>query len=138
MKFFSFTKKKEPNDIYYDYTFDLKCPIELSEEEEVGLLDLTGRIQSKDERKKTPLYLCCDICEESNVSDTVMPIVRQIFRTQGGTISNNMNHVMWIKLTRHSISQIRLYIADVSGNLQPLANCQLNGTLGFKNEKTYN
>ena len=132
MKFCFSTKKKEPNDFFFYYTIDLKCPLELLEEVEVGLVDLTGRIQSRDERKKTPLYLCCDICEESNVSDTAMPIIRQIFRTQGGTISNVMNHVMWIKLTRHSISQIRLYIADVSGNLQPLANCQLNGTLGFK------
>ena len=112
----------------------MNCPLELSENE-VGLLDLTGRIQSRDEKKKS-LYLCCDICEESNVSDTVMPIIRQIFCSQGGTVSNNLNHVMWIKLTRYSISKIRLYIADVSGNLQPLANCNLNGTLGFKNEET--
>ena len=66
-----------------------------------------------------------------------MPIIRQIYRTQGGTISNNINHIMWIKLTRHSISKIRLYIADVSGNLQPLANCNLSSALGFKNEETY-
>ena len=57
--------------------------------------------------------------------------LRQIFRTQGGTISNNMNKVMWIKLTRYSITKIRLYVADVAGNLQPLANCTLNGTLSF-------
>ena len=136
MKIFFFTRKKELNDIYFDYTFDLNCPLELSENV-VGLLDLTGCIQSRDEQRKSPLYLCCDICEESNVSNTVMSIIRQIYRTQGGTISNNINHIMWIKLTRHSISKIRLYIADVSGNLQPLANCNLSGAQGFKNEETY-
>ena len=133
MKFFLFSKQKQPNDIYFDYTFDLNCPLELSENV-VGLINLTGHVQSRDERRKSPLYLCCDICEESNVSNTVMPIIRQIFRSQGGTISNNINHVMWIKITRNSVSKIRLYIADVTGNLQPLANCHLNGTLGFKNE----
>ena len=134
MKIFFLQENTEHNDIYFDYTFDLNCPLELSENV-VGLLDLTGCIQSRDERRKSPLYLCCDICEESNVSNTVMPIIQQIYRTQGGTISNNINHI--IKLTRHSISKIRLYIVDVSGNLQPLANCNLSSALGFKNEETY-
>ena len=48
MKIFFFTRKKEPNDIYFDYTFDLNCRLELSENV-VGLLDLTGCIQSRDE-----------------------------------------------------------------------------------------
>ena len=78
MKIFLFTKQKEPNDIFFDYTFELNCPLEINDCE-VGLLDLTGRIQSRDERKKTPLYLCCDICEESNVSNTIMPVLKTNF-----------------------------------------------------------
>ena len=135
MKTFYFSKQKKPSETYFDYTIDLKCPLDLLNYE-VGLIDLTGRVQAKDKKKKTPLYLCCDICEESNVLNSSMPVIRQILRGQGGNITNNMNNVVWLKMTRNSIYKIRLYIADVYGNLQSLSNCLLNGTLAFKHEET--
>ena len=137
MKTIYFSKQKKGNEIYFDHTIELNCPLELYDHE-VGLIDLTGRVQAKDEKRKTPLYLCCDICEESNVMNSSMPVIRQIMRGQAGNITNNMNNVIWMKMTRHSMHNIRIYIADVDGNLQSLANCLLNGTLGFKHAQTNN
>ena len=137
MKTIYFSKQKKTNENYLDHTIELNCPLELCNHE-IGLIDLTGRVQSKDEKKKTPLYLCCDICEESNVMNSSMPVIRQIMRGQAGNITNNMTNIIWLKVTRNFISKIRLYIADVDGNLQSLSNCLLNGTLGFKHEETHN
>ena len=41
MKTFYFSKKKKPSETYFDYTIDLKCPLDLLNHE-VGLIDLTG------------------------------------------------------------------------------------------------
>ena len=139
MKSVFFSKQKEVNEIFFDITINLKCPLLEASQYCVALSEITGRIQSKDERKKTPLYLCCDICEDSNVMDVKMPVLRQIIRSQGGNITNTLNSKFWMNIVRDEITQIRLYISDIYGELQPLSNCLLNGTLLFtKNEETYN
>ena len=126
-----FSKQKLPEEDFFDITLELNCPLEVRNKF-VGLVELQGRIQSKDEKKKTPLYLCCDTCEDSNVFKVKMPVIRQVIRSQGGNITNTLTNVIWIKVNRETIKRIRLYIADINGELQPLSNCLLNGTLVFK------
>ena len=69
--------------------------------------------------------------------NTKMPVLRQIIRAQGGNISNPVQNLIWCNIVREHISSIRLYISDVEGELQPLSNYLLNGTLIFSNEETY-
>lgn len=137
MKSIFFSKQKLPEENFFDITIELNCPLEIPDHL-IALAELTGRVQSKDERKKTPLYLCCDVCEESNVQKIRMPVIRQIIRSQGGNITNSLNNLIWLKVNRTDLKRIRLYIADINGGLQSLSNCLLNGTLIFKHEETYN
>ena len=136
MKSVFFSKQKSDDDLFFDITINLNCPLNVPNHC-LALGELSGRIQSKNERRRTPLYLCCDLCEDSNVMNAKMPVLRQVIRSQGGNISNPVQNLIWCKLVRDHITTIRLYISDVDGELQPLSNCLLNGTLIFKNEKTY-
>ena len=131
MKSILFSKQKEQGESTFDLTLELNCPIDVTDHI-LGLFELTGRIQAKDEKKKTPLYLCCDLCEESNVQNVKMPVIRQIFRSQGGNINNVLYNIIWYKINRNHVKRIRLYIADINGDIQALSNCLLNGTLVFK------
>ena len=132
MKLVLFSKQKPQQEIFFDHTLDFTCPLDITNHV-IGLGELTGRVQAKDERRKTPLYLCCDVCEDSNTANVKMPVLRQIMRSQGGNISSSINNIFWIEVTRNNIKSLRIYIADVDGQLQPLSNCSLNGTLIFKN-----
>ena len=135
MKSVYFSKQIVLEDKYFYITLELNCYIEVYNHV-IGLGELTGQVQSKNERKKTPLYLCCDVCDESNVQDMKMPVLRQIIRSQGGNITSTLNNMIWLKVNRSTVKRIRLYIADINGELQSLSNCLLNGTLLFKNEET--
>ena len=135
MKSVFFSKQKPDDELFFDITINLNCPIEVPNNS-LALGELNGRIQSKNERRRTPLYLCCDLCEDSNVMNTKMPVLRQIIRAQGGNISNPVQNLIWCNIVRDHITSIRLYISDV-GELEPLSNCLLNGTLIFSNEESY-
>ena len=137
MKSVFFSKQKTDEEDFFDITLNLNCPINVTGHI-LALAELNGRVQAKAERRRTPLYLCCDLCEDSNVMNVKMPVLRQIIRSQGGNISNPVNVLIWNKIVRDRIQSIRLYISDINGELQPLSNCLLNGTLIFRNEKTYN
>ena len=113
-----------------DVNTTLAVPID-GEKHGYGLFELSGIIVAADGRKKTPLYLCCDVVEDSNVQGRKMPVLRQLLRNQGGLITNNLNHILWLSLNRPTITNIRLYIADIDGNLAPLTSCRLNCALLF-------
>ena len=55
-----------------DDTVELATPLEV-EGHGVGVIEVNGRVQNG---LKDSLYLCCDICEESYVNSTEMPILR--------------------------------------------------------------
>ena len=135
MKSIFFSKQKNDNETFFDITLNLNCLLNVAGHC-LALAELSGRIQSKNERRRTPLYLCCDVCEDSNVMNVKMPVLRQIIRAQGGNISNPVNNLIWFKIIREEIRSIQLYISDVEGELQPLSNCLLNGTLIFSHEET--
>ena len=57
-----------------DDTVELATPLEV-EGYGVCVIEMNGRVQNG---FKDSLYLCCDICEESYVNNTKMPILRRI------------------------------------------------------------
>lgn len=94
-----------------------------------GVLELTGKVLSG---FKEPLYLCCDICEESLVGDKRMPVLRFLNRNlKNGNVNNSIDHVIWLHVMRPSISSIRLYIADENGQVVTVEKNSLHCTLLF-------
>ena len=92
-----------------------------------GVIELSGRLESP----KEDIFLCCDICEESFSGETMMPILRNIKRKPNGFITNEINHVIWLRVMRPHISNIRLYIANKSGDIITLPKNYLTCTLLF-------
>ena len=57
------------------------------------------------------------MCEQSFIDGTKMPILRMLDRYSNGEIKNQINHVIWLKVMRPTISSVRLYIADRNGKI---------------------
>ena len=55
MKLVLFSKQKLQQETFFDVTLDFTCPVDITNNV-IGLGELTGRVQAKDERRKTPLY----------------------------------------------------------------------------------
>lgn len=113
-----------------DINTTLAVPID-GEKHGCGLFELSGTVVTTDGMKRTPIYLCCDVVEDSNVQGRKMPVLRQLLRNPNGIITNNLNHILWLSLNRPTITNIRLYIADIDGNLASLSSCRLNCALLF-------
>ena len=77
------------------------------------------------------LYLCCNIINESYVDEIKLPVLRSIKRTSSGYIQNEVSRVIWLKLNREFIPEIRLYITNNKGQIVSLPENKLNCTLLF-------
>lgn len=124
--YFNFNVDSEQN---YDKTFYL--PEVISTENYVcGIKHLSGKITSS-VKKTERLFLCSDICQESFVNSTKIPVICEIIRNIKGNITNNIENVTWLKILRPNISTVRLYICDEKGKPLSLTNPILRGTLLF-------
>ena len=122
---------KENGKDVLDQTTTLAVPIKGSGYG-LGLFEVTGRLVSSDVKMKTKeLYLCSDICEDSNVNEIKMPVVRQLKRNPNGVITTSINNVVWLRINRPEISSIRMYIADSEGHLASLSSYRLSCLLLF-------
>ena len=110
-----------------DNTITLPQPLEV-QNYGCGIIEMTGKVQSG---YREPLFLCCDICEESVVGNIKLPVLRYINRNGRNIISKSIDHVIWLKVMRPSISSIRLYIADYTGRVVSVGSNQLYCTLLF-------
>ena len=127
--YLNFTKAN--GQIHLDQTTNLAVPI-VGSGYGCGLIEVTGRLVNADtSRKAEPIFLCCDVCEDSNVEGNKMPALRQLKRNPNGVITNDVNHVIWLRLNRPEISAIRVYIADSTGELVTLSSFRLNCLLLF-------
>ena len=65
---------------------------------------MTGKVQNGFNH---PLYLCCDICEESTVGNSKIPVLRYLNRNSwNGIINKSIDHVIWLCVMRPTISSI--------------------------------
>lgn len=111
-----------------DTTIELPIPLEV-EGYGCGVIEMSGKVLSG---FKEPLYLCCDICEESAVCGKRMPVLRFINRNlKNGIVNKSVDHVIWLRVMRPSIGSIRLYIADEYGQVISVEGNELNCTLLF-------
>ena len=107
-----------------DTTLDLPVPLDV-EGFMCGIIEMSGKLMTY----KGDLYLCSDICEESIVGDTIMPVLQNIRRRANGVIINDVNHVIWLRLIRPKITNIRLYIANAGGEIMSFGDDKLKCTL---------
>ena len=61
----------------------------------------------------------------------MMPVLRSIKRKANGLVVNDINHVVWLRVMRPHISNIRFYIANVNGEILTVDNNKLKCTLLF-------
>lgn len=129
MKCVYFHLEGKPGTNVLDERITLAMPLKV-EGYGCGLFEISGRVVNKNQ-KRDPLYLCCDICEDSNVHDNKMPVLRQLVRNGNGLIQNDINHIIWLKINRPIVSTIRLYIATADGELASLTSSKLDCALLF-------
>ena len=110
-----------------DTTVDLPIPLEV-EGYVCGVIEMSGKIITT---FKGDLFLCSDICEESVVGDIVLPVLRNILRRGNGVVINDINHVIWLKVMRPHISNIRFYISNAKGDIMTFKDSKLKCTLLF-------
>ena len=109
-----------------DTTTELPLPLEV-EGYGCGVVEINGKFNSIKEN----LYLCCNICEESFVGNNRLPMLRVLEWRPNGLITNEIYHVIWLRVMRPHISSIRLYIANEYGDIITLGKNKLNCTLLF-------
>ena len=88
-----------------------------------------GKIIHSKYKQSDRLFLCSDICQESYVNSTKLPVLCELFRKENGFIENTFTHVQWLDLLRPNLGTIKLYITDDQGNNVPLEGEQLMCTL---------
>ena len=116
-----------------DTTTVLPYPLEL-QGYGCAVIDMNGKITSPKSGSNGPydnLYLCCNIVEESLVENVKMPILQTIIRRNNIVSPGQIHNLIWLKVMRPSISNIRLYIADKTGDIISLSRNKLNCTLLF-------
>lgn len=110
-----------------DTTVDLPIPFEV-EGYVCGVIEMSGKITTT---FKGDLFLCSDICEESVVGEIVLPVLRNILRKGNGVVINDINHIIWLKVKRPHISNIRFYISNAKGDIMTFKDSKLKCTLLF-------
>ena len=113
-----------------DKSITLAIPLQM-EGYGCGLFEISGKVVNKERQKREPLYLCCDICEDSNVHDIKMPVLRHLIRNPNGVVQNDINHIIWLRINRPIVTSIRMYIATAEGELASLSACKLDCALLF-------
>lgn len=109
-----------------DTVTTLPLPLEM-EGYGCGVIEISGKTIANYSKQ---LYLCSDICEESVVGGIKLPVLRAINRNiKNGAIIKGIEHVIWLRVMRPSISSIRMYIADEEGKIVSLRNNLLRCTL---------
>ena len=72
-----------------------------------GVIEMTGKVFHN---VKEPIYLCCDICEESFVEKSKMPVLCRIKQGASRIVNSNIHNVIWLRVMRLTINSVRLYI----------------------------
>ena len=111
-----------------DITTTLAVPLQV-EKYGCGLISIHGNVVPTG-AKKSPLYLCIDVCEDSNVGEIKMPVLRQLVRNSRGMIID-VNNIIWLRVNRPIVRSLRVYIADSVGRLASLSTGWLSCALLF-------
>lgn len=114
----------------------------------VAMSTLEGDVRLEDESlqpkkskyPKSPLYLCCDICEESYMAGigSKLPLKLPILMELPSVIGNMdvyISEFLWYKVTNPYMSDIKLYIVDETGQIPSFKKCDVRCSLLFARKK---
>ena len=65
------------------------------------------------------------------MGEIMMPVLRSTKRKTNGMVNNDINHVIWLRVMRPNIINIRLYISDEHGEIKTVDKNKLKCTLLF-------
>lgn len=91
-----------------------------------GVVEIYGKVHHS---VAEPLYLCSDICQESIVDNSKLPVLRKIRRSSNAVVKPNIYKVIWLPILRPNITSIRLYICNAQGDIISLGKEKLYCTL---------
>ena len=115
-----------PNNTATDFTVELTETLNLPGEWECSLLEIffTKRIAGD-------IVVFSDLCANSNISNTKLPVLRFL---QNGTYKSNSSFLNLISLpiTQREIQRIKIYIRTVSGDLPTFIDKPVRCTLLLK------
>ena len=65
----------------------------------------------------------------------MLPVLRAITKKANGLLTNEINHMIWLRVMRPHITSIRLYIANANGDIITVGKNNLKCTLLFIPQK---
>ncbi len=118
------SKSTQPLNEAFDFTIDLPQPLLLEGKWKCGLAEIGFSNPIGDE-----LYVYCDICDYSYVTDSNKPILRIV---RGSRL---YTQPFFIPIINQHVSRIRVYIRDESGQIPSVVVQQSRCTLLLKHDK---
>ena len=120
------------SEIYYpdnkptDFTIELTETLNLPGEWEHSLLEIFFTKRITDD-----IVVFCDICTNSNIHNTKLPVLRYM---QNGTYRNNNSFMQSISvpITQSQLQRLRVYLRTVSGAIPTFINEPVRCTLLLK------
>ena len=97
----------------------------------VSVLNIGGHLRGWNPNKEA-LYLCADICKESFVNRSLLPVLHSLTTDFNGSGSvANVSNPIWMKTNREFVNIIRLYIFNEEGEVISFPESLLNCTVVF-------
>ena len=113
-----------PSNSMFDFTIEFPQPLELEGKWECALTEIVYSDSINGD-----LYVYCDICAYSYVSDSYKPLLRIV---DGSDIFEKQ---YFIPVTQQVVPRLRLYIRDKQGNIPSVDEETLRCTLALKHGK---
>lgn len=100
----------------------------------IGVFTIHGRLAlaANSSGPADPVYLCCDVCENSVIAGgRRLPVLRQVRVDANGDVVNDFSKIIWVSTTPTSknINSLRLYLVNDEGRLVTVRHCNLSCTL---------
>lgn len=101
-------------------------------EYECALFEVSGRVSPL---PKQSLFICADFIQSSIVGENTIPVLRRVQFTRNGpdgkagTLRKIFNKMLWLRVSRSPVSEVRLYITDEHGDVPAFESCSLSCTL---------
>ena len=95
----------------------------------IAVLNISGYLRGWDPNNEA-LYLCTDICKESFVNRSLLPVLHSITTDFNGSGSiANVSNPVWMKTNREFVNIVRLYICNENGIVKSFPESLLKCTL---------
>ena len=117
----------------YNFRVVLNKPLNLDGSWKVALTDFAFH-NTKNFPRQESLYICSNICKDSYVGCSVMPLLRNVFFYNKSDSSKTFDNPYYIPVKLGYVSEIQIYIIDRKDNLASFLDGPLTVTLHLKQQ----